>query len=911
VYLNLRYAGTDTSVMTTLSQPAIAAKQGTGAAEEQKDGDAMEVDEGAAAAGSGRKKSARMSSAKKKGGSAAASKQPAAGLSEVAAYMDSFVSRYQREYGFTLSRPVIIDDIRVRGIGHSEGVKRVPIGAAGASHRPKPDQLVQTYFEADSKAASGSSGRMLDTSVYLLSSLHAADRISGPAIIIDQTSSTLIEPECTAHVTQFGDLEIYVGKSAEDDDAAAPAASPAPSDASADEPVELDNIQLSIFSHRFMSIAEQMGRTLQRTAISTNIKERLDFSCALFGPDGGLVANAPHLPVHLGAMQEAVKFQLRHLGDAWRDGDVVVSNHPQAGGSHLPDITVMTPVFNAGEKVFFVASRGHHSDIGGISPGSMPPFSKSLQQEGARIISHKLVTREPKTKKPHFDEEGITELLQAPGKLGDPTCTGTRNLSDNLSDLRAQVAANQRGIQLMQELIAQYGIGVVQAYMRFIQQNAEEAVREMLSDISRKQGLDEVGTLHAEDAMDDGSVIKLALTIDRRDGSAVFDFTGTSAEVFSNTNAPPSVTYSAIIYCLRCQVKRDIPLNQGCLNPIKIIVPKGCFLNPSASAAVVGGNVLTSQRVTDVVLRAFAASAASQGCMNNLTFGDESFGYYETIAGGVGAGPSWEGQSGVHSHMTNTRITDPEILERRYPVLLRQFSLRPGSGGRGRYSGGDGVIREIEFLRPMDVGILSERRVLRPYGMEGGEPGQSGRNFLLTRDVKGDDDMTRAQAKLKAATEGQGGTAAAAAAPASGKKATRGKKAAAAAASAMQDTGDATAAAASGSAAASVEYVPRLINLGGKNTYKVRAHDRIRVETPGGGGWGVPPDGEEVEGEAARVGGSKRRLSNEQKETEDGRGGKRAHTGEDGAPAEHHFPHHVHLRTHGSVAGYHNAQEQA
>lgn len=355
-----------------------------------------------------------------------------------------------------------------------------------------------------------------------------------------------------------------------------------------------------------------------------------------------------------------MKFQLKHLGDSWTEGQVIVSNHPQAGGSHLPDITVITPVFSGGRKVFFVASRGHHADIGGISPGSMPPFSKRLYQEGARIVSFKLVSRDPEhPDQSLFDEKGFTALLQSPGLIqtgpDEPKCVGTRCLSDNLADGRAQVAANQKGIKLMEELIAQYSLPVVQQYMTYIQVNAEEAVREMLRDISSKRGLAEVDTLVAEDFLDDGSRIKLSLTIDRAAGSAIFDFAGTSPEVYSNTNAPPAVTYSAIIYCLRCQVKRDIPLNQGCLNPIEIRIPKGCFLNPSSDAAVVGGNVLTSQRVTDVVLRAFEACAASQGCMNNFTFGDETFGYYETIAGGAGGGPTWDGQSGVHTHMTNVR----------------------------------------------------------------------------------------------------------------------------------------------------------------------------------------------------------------------------------------------------------------
>ena len=471
-----------------------------------------------------------------------------------------------------------------------------------------------------------------------------------------------------------------------------------------------------------MGIAEQMGRTLARTAISVNIKERLDFSCALFTNDGGLVANAPHIPVHLGAMQSAVRFQVEYWNSEGRggikEGDVFVSNHPQlAGGSHLPDITVITPVFNNKEIVFFVASRGHHSDIGGISPGSMPPHSVNLEQEGASIIAFKLV------KDGKFDEKGITDIL----------CNQeypTRGLKDNLSDLRAQVAANNSGIRLLHTLVNDNGLDTVQAYMHFIQHNAEMAVRQMLKTFASTHG----ARASAVDYLDDGTPIKLTIDIDEKTGNACFDFDGTGPQMLGNLNAPPAVTFSAVIYSIRSLVGQDIPLNQGCLAPIQFKIPPFSLLNPSNDVGVVGGNVLTSQRVVDVVLKAFKACAASQGCMNNLTFGDDRFGYYETIAGGAGAGRTWEGRSGVHTHCTNTRITDPEILERRYPVLLRQFSLRPGSGGAGIHKGGDGVIREIEPLRPLVMSILSERRCLRPYGLEGGEPAETGRNLLIKKD---------------------------------------------------------------------------------------------------------------------------------------------------------------------------------
>ncbi|XP_064599058.1 5-oxoprolinase-like [Liolophura sinensis] len=614
-------------------------------------------------------------------------------------FREAFTQRYKREFGFTIpDRPIIIDDIRVRGLGKSNVESKVEADIADG---PPPVQtVVSCYFESG----------YLDTQVYLLDNLKADHSIVGPAIIIDKNSTILVEPDCVATVTRQKDILINI----ESCEVKAIG-------------TELDAIQLSIFSHRFMSTAEQMGRVLQRTSISTNIKERLDFSCAVFGPDGGLVANAPHIPVHLGAMQETVQYQMKVLGRSFRE--VILSNHPQAGGSHLPDLTVITPVFHEScdSAVFYVASRGHHADIGGITPGSMPAHSKTIYEEGAVFKSFKLVIDGI------FQEEAVTEAFMEPGKY--PGSSGTRNLHDNLSDLRAQVAANQKGVSLILGLIAEYGLEVVQAYMTHIQNNAEVAVREMLKEIA-KNTRERTGetSLYAEDFMDDGSKIALRVDIDENKGTAVIDFTGTSYEVYGNLNAPRAVTLSALIYCLRCMVGHDVPLNQGCLKPVKVIIPEGSLLNPSENAAVVGGNILTSQRVTDVIFKAFSTCAASQGCMNNTTFGDEDGGYYETVAGGAGAGPSWHGRSGVHTNMTNTRITDPEILERRYPVVLKRFELNPGTGGKGRYHGGDGVVREMLFRKPLTLSILSERRVFQPYGMHGGAPGRSGLNLVCHKD---------------------------------------------------------------------------------------------------------------------------------------------------------------------------------
>ncbi|KAL7541994.1 hypothetical protein ACHAXR_011416, partial [Thalassiosira sp. AJA248-18] len=619
-------------------------------------------------------------------------------------YAKTFVEQYHREFGFELEgRDLLIDDYRVRAF--VPGATPTPPPPVAKIGPPPASGSTRAYFENGWETVS----------TYNYEDLKPGHEIKGPAILFQSISIIILEIDCTALVTADGDLDITVAPKKLEDDAQ--------TDSVTEEgkaEIKEDPVLLSIYAHRFMGIAEQMGRTLARTAISVNIKERLDFSCALFTNDGGLVANAPHIPVHLGAMQSAVRFQVEYWNSEGREGikegDVFVSNHPQlAGGSHLPDITVITPVFHQGKILFFVASRGHHSDIGGISPGSMPPHSVRLEEEGASIVAFKLV------KNGKFQEDGITDILV------NQEFGGTRNLKDNLSDLRAQVAANNSGIRLLQSLVHENGLENVGAYMHFIQHNAEMAVRQMLKNFASTNG----ARASAIDYLDDGSPIELSIDIDPITGSACFDFAGTGPQMLGNLNAPPAVTYSAVIYSLRSLVGQDIPLNQGCLAPIEFKIPRYSLLNPSDDVGVVGGNVLTSQRVVDVVLKAFKACAASQGCMNNLTFGDDRFGYYETIAGGAGAGPTWEGRSGVHTHCTNTRITDPEILERRYPVMLRRFGLRKGSGGAGMHSGGDGVIREIEPLRPLVMSILSERRCLRPYGLEGGEPGQTGRNLLI------------------------------------------------------------------------------------------------------------------------------------------------------------------------------------
>ncbi|KAK8209034.1 hypothetical protein M8818_003998 [Zalaria obscura] len=635
-------------------------------------------------------------------------------LPENGDFKQAFEEMHKREFMFLLpSRDIVIDDIRVRGIAKEFERPTENIFEELASRRaqspsvPQPEKTSTVYF-AD--------GGWRTSPVFLLSNLEAGDSIQGPAIIIDKTQTIVINPSSSARI-----LREHVILHVNPADRSPGLVS---SDLSKPDPV-----QLSIFGHRFMSIAEQMGRTLQKTAVSINIKERLDFSCAIFGPSGDLVANAPHVPVHLGSMAYAVKYQHERYGSSLKPGDVLVSNHPIAGGTHLPDITVITPVFDsAGKIIFYTASRGHHRDIGGYEGISGNANATHLYQEGASIVTFKLVSNGV------FDEEGITKILvEQPAK--HPNCVGTRSLYDNLSDLKAQVAANAKGAGLIHGLFEEYGGPVVQFYMDCIQANAEIAVRRFLQATSTRF---DGRTLRAVDSLDNGSRIAIEIRI-RGDGSADFDFTGTGPEVMGNNNAPKSICLSAIIYSLRCLINEEIPLNQGCLASINVVNPEGSILNPSDQAAVYAGNTQTSQRIVDVILKAFEACAASQGCMNSVGFfggrdleaGEGyKFAYGETICGGAGAGPTWNGASAVHCHMTNTRISDVEILEKRYPIIIRSFAIRKGSGGRGIHKGGDGAERVIECREPLTFSMISERRVTKPYGLKGGEDGAPGENLV-------------------------------------------------------------------------------------------------------------------------------------------------------------------------------------
>ncbi|RBA21563.1 5-oxoprolinase (ATP-hydrolysing) [Fusarium proliferatum] len=693
------------------------------------------------------------------------------------AFGQAFVKQHRYEFGFTLDeRDIIVDDVRVRGIGKSF---RHQDDTVDKQLKELKQQKVSDKKKIDSQQVYFEGGRK-ETPIFKLEDLDTGDSIPGPAMLADGTQTIVVTPKATAII-----LKTHVVINLEKEGAKSESAK-------SSEDREVDPIMLSIFGHRFMAIAEQMGRALQKTSVSTNVKERLDFSCAIFDATGGLVANAPHLPVHLGSMSTCVRRQAEIWKGRLEKGDVIISNHPSYGGTHLPDVTLLMPAFDekAENILFYAASRAHHADIGGISAGSMPPHSRELYQEGASIRSEKLVSGGK------FDEKRVVELFyEEPAKY--PGCSGTRCLADNINDLRAQVSANQKGISLIETLIAEYGEETVQFYMVHIQNNAEQCVRRLLKDVYKRfKGRD----LSAVDFMDDGSPIRLKIRIDPEKGEAEFDFSGTGPEVYGNINAPQAITFSAIIYCLRCLISEDIPLNQGCLKPIHVKIPPKSILSPSPGAAVVGGNVLTSQRITDVIFKAFQACAASQGCCNNLTFGFggnqdgaeavKGFGYYETIAGGSGAGSDWEGTSGVHCHMTNTRITDSEIFERRYPVLLREFSIRSGSGGRGQHRGGDGVIRDIEFRIPLQVSILSERRVYRPYGLNGGGDGECGLNLWVRNVEKANWQTSLKQFHTK------------------------------------EDAGE-------------VEYEERRINMGAKNTAAMKAGDRIIICTPGGGAWGA------------------------------------------------------------------------
>ncbi|TNE66409.1 MAG: 5-oxoprolinase [Alphaproteobacteria bacterium] len=595
----------------------------------------------------------------------------------------AFEAAHQQQFGFT--EP-----------GHAIIAEAVDAEAAGGS---SPGALALmasgTAVAPASHATAYMGGTQQTVPVHVRETLKPGHVVQGPALILENGGTTVLEPGWSACLAENDTLVLKRTEARQraDVDTGRP-----------------DPIMLEIFNNLFMSVAEEMGAVLAKTAHSVNVKERLDFSCAVFDRDGNLIANAPHMPVHLGSMGESVSAIVSARQGAMQPGDVFMLNDPYAGGTHLPDITVITPVFLGGgnQPDFYVASRGHHADIGGISPGSMPPMSRTIEEEGIRFSNFHLV------KTGRFQEAAVRAALA-------DSPYPARNPDQNIADLKAQVAANERGVQQVKRLVADFGQDVVAAYMGHVQDNAEEAVRRVVDRL--KDG-------ECRYAMDCGAEVVVRLSVDRQAREVTVDFTGTSAIQPNNFNAPLAVTKAAILYVFRTLTGDDIPLNAGCLKPVRMIVPDGCMLNPVPPAAVVAGNVETSQVVTNALFLAAGAMAGAQGTMNNLTFGNSKYQYYETICGGTGAGPGFDGVSAIQSHMTNSRLTDVEVLEWRYPVTVERFDIREGSGGKGKWQGGNGAVRAIRFNEAMDVAILSGHRKAGPPGLNGGDAGAPGRTRI-------------------------------------------------------------------------------------------------------------------------------------------------------------------------------------
>ncbi|MDY6938576.1 MAG: hydantoinase B/oxoprolinase family protein [Cyanobacteriota bacterium] len=638
-------------------------------------------------------------------------------FAEMEAMKQEFDRIYQQRYGFLMAdKPLVVETISLETVARNF-----------TPEEPQRDRTADTSPNSIATVPTYTWETWQDTPVFRREDLQPGDRISGPALIIETTGTNSIEPGWEAELTPQNHLVL----------SKVTVSSPAKQQIeNANEIV--DPVMLEIFNNLFRSIAEQMGITLQNTSTSVNIKERLDFSCAIFDGDGQLIANAPHIPVHLGSMSESVRSLIHSVESAessntLNPGDVFVLNNPYNGGTHLPDITVITPVFDEeGEAfgsssfvspksnppnalplqvprpLFYVASRGHHADIGGITPGSMPPNSKTIAEEGVLIDNFKLVDRGS------FQENDFLELL-----ANNPY--PARNPQQNIADIQAQIAANEKGVRELKNMVSDYGLETVRAYMKHVRDNAEACVRNSISNLN-----DGEFTYF----LDSGDRIHVKIEIDRPTRSAKIDFTGTSAQLATNFNAPAAVCKAAVLYVFRTLVEDDIPLNAGCLKPLDIVIPPGCLLNPQPPAAVVAGNVETSQGITDALYGALGILAGSQGTMNNFTFGSDRYQYYETICGGSGAGKTFHGTDAVQTHMTNSRLTDPEVLEWRFPVLLERFVIRSNSGGKGQFCGGNGVIRRLRFLEPMTAGILSSHRQVPPAGLCGGGDGALGKNWV-------------------------------------------------------------------------------------------------------------------------------------------------------------------------------------
>jgi 5-oxoprolinase (ATP-hydrolysing) len=607
----------------------------------------------------------------------------------------AFEASYRQRFAFLMpGRALIVEAVSVEAVGATERAEALVEPASATASEPQGTATVRMQ------------GRTCEAPIYRREGLAIGQRIKGPAIIAERTATTVVEPGWQAEVTPANHLTLQRVTARETAHAAG---------------TTVDPVMLEVFNNLFMSIAEQMGMRLANTAYSVNIKERLDFSCALFDAEGNLIANAPHMPVHLGSMGESIKTVIRRNEGRMQPGDVFVLNDPYNGGTHLPDVTVVMPVFldatgpgAAGQSaiLFYVAARGHHADIGGITPGSMPPHSRTVEEEGVLLDNFKLVEGG------RMREAGLRAVLAA-------ARYPARNPDQNVADLRAQVAACEKGREELLAMVRHFGLATVTAYMRHVQDNAEESVRRVITAL--KDG-------EFAYAMDSGAIIKVKVTVDRMARSATVDFTGTSKELATNFNAPPAVVHAAVLYVFRTLVDDQIPMNAGCLKPITIIIPPKSMLSPEPPAATVAGNVETSQCITDAIYGALGLMGASQGTMNNFTFGNDRYQYYETIAGGSGAGEGFHGTAAVQTHMTNSRMTDPEVIEFRFPVLVEEHSIRRGSGGAGRWRGGDGALRRVRFLEPMTAAILAGHRHVPPYGMAGGGAGEVGRTWVERRD---------------------------------------------------------------------------------------------------------------------------------------------------------------------------------
>ena len=619
-------------------------------------------------------------------GSDAALVVPFGSMADVQA---AFEAAYRQRFAFLMTgKRLIVEAVSVEAVvaGDAPAEARLPLH--GPREVPRRDTV---RLHAD--------GQWLDAALVVREDLRPGDAIPGPAIIAEKNATTVVEPGWEARLTELDHLVLERRV-------------PRPSQHAAGTSV--DPVLLEVFNNLFMNIAEQMGLQLQNTAYSVNIKERLDFSCALFDARGHLIANAPHMPVHLGSMGESIKTVIRENAGRMQPGDVYVLNDPYHGGTHLPDVTVITPVYvgEGAEPTFYVGSRGHHADIGGTTPGSMPPFSTRIEEEGVQIDNVKLVEGGV------LREAEMLALLQS-GEYP------SRNPQQNMADLRAQIAANEKGVQELRRMVAQFGLDVVQAYMGHVQDNAEESVRRVITRLKDGEFIL---------PLDNGAQIRVAVRVDAAQRRATIDFTGTSPQQANNFNAPTAVCMAAVLYAFRTLVDDDIPLNAGCLKPLEVIIPSGCMLNPNPPASVVAGNVETSTCITNALFGALGVMAGSQPTMNNFTFGDASHQYYETISGGSGAGDGYAGTAVVQTHMTNSRLTDPEILEFRFPVLLESYEIRRGSGGQGRWNGGEGGVRRIRFRQPMTASILSNGRVHPAFGLAGGSPGAPGINRVVRAD---------------------------------------------------------------------------------------------------------------------------------------------------------------------------------